>query len=77
MFLLISLHDCAHFSYPIFETDLPEKVDAFWCAPGDGQFEIDVEVGLIVILAHAQSPRKTKVGDLHFVFRKHQNVSED
>ena len=54
----------------------PKEIDAFRSAPGDWQFEIDVEVGLIIIFADSQSARKTKVRDFHFVFGENQHVSE-
>ena len=44
-----------------------EEVDALGGAPGNRQLEVDVEVGLVVVLAHAQGSRQTKVRHFHRV----------
>ena len=37
--------------------------------PGNGQLEVDTEVGLVVILADTKGPRQPKITDLHLHIR--------
>ena len=43
--------------------------------PGDGQLEVDIEVGLVVVFPHSEHPRQAKVRDLDGVLRKHEDVT--
>ncbi len=47
-----------------------EEVDALGCAPRYRQLQVHVEVGLVVVLAHAQRSRQPEVRDFHRVLRK-------
>ena len=44
-------------------------------SPRNGQLEIDVEVGLVVVLAHPQRPGEPEVRDLDLVLAEHQDVA--
>lgn len=52
-----------------------QEVDALWGAPRDGQLQIGVEVGLVVILADAESARKAKIGNFDSVLGENEDVA--
>ena len=52
-----------------------QEVDALWRAPRDGQLQIGVEVGLVVVLADPEGAREAEVGNLDGVLGEDEDVA--
>lgn len=52
-----------------------EKIDALRSTPGNRKLQVDVEIGLIVVLADPQGPGQAKVGDFDNALGKDENVA--
>ena len=46
-------------------------VDALRCTPRDRKFEIDIEIGLVVIFPNSKGAREAEIGNLNFVLAKY------
>ena len=52
-----------------------EEVDALWCTPRNGQFQVGVEVGLVVVLADSEGAGEAEVGNLDGLLGEDEDVA--